>query len=89
MSELRIGAMIDGYQLTAQAPVDYIRGTRQRVINGRYVTGSWSDPWWGYHPERGWAVIKRWRNDALPATNYSAAVPALDTVVIDPWEEAA
>lgn len=56
MSGFRAGAVIDGYELLAQAPAE---------LSGRGAAdgndGWWSDPWWAYHPERGWACIRWWK----------------------------
>lgn len=82
---MNAGDFIDGYQLTAQAPVEYIRCSRTREINGRLVVGSWSDPWWAYCPKRGWALVRRWKNKEYPATQWSESVPATDTLVIESW----
>ena len=38
------GQWLDGYQAVAQAPVEFIHGSRSRPIDGHLITGSWSDP---------------------------------------------
>lgn len=86
---MRAGDMIDGYQAQFRADLGYTRNARrQRRIGGRQVTGSWSDPWWAYHPEHGWAIAKRWRNKAQPGYERDGrewrivTVPAADEIVL-------
>ena len=83
---IKLGMFFDSYQIVGQAPVDFIRGSRSRVIGDRYVTGSWRDPWWAYSHTEGWVVVKRWRNAEQPATRWSEFVPAQDVIVVTPWE---
>jgi hypothetical protein len=68
---MNYGDWIDGYQVQERAPLDYIRGERRRVVGKRYVNGAWSDPWWVYCPDRGWAVAKKWRQPAQTAVDYA------------------
>lgn len=92
--QVLLGDFIEGYQVVAQAPVEYIRGTRLRNIGGHAVKGSWSDPWWLYGPQ-GWAIVKRWKNKDTevydgwdPETNRMRSVPvaARNELVVFPWD---
>lgn len=73
----------DDYQLTDQAPLDFIRVSRTRTINRRMVQGSWSDPWWAWSHAHGWAIIRRWKNKEYAADKWSEAVPAMDVLVFN------
>jgi hypothetical protein len=100
---LTIGAWVDGYQLQGRAPVDFITGQRSRYLRltdggpQHYVRGSFSDPWWGYDPERGWAVAKRWQNKTQTLLDWTGSghraerveFPARDEVVVEPYAVAA
>lgn len=89
--EVQAGQWIDGYQVIDQAPVEFIRGSRSRPIDGHLITGSWSDPWWLYHPGRGWAVVRRWKNkdtevhDRVDGRIRVTPFPARDELVVEPW----
>lgn len=84
---MRLGERVGAYWVIDQAPLEFIQGSRTRAINGRLVTGSWSDPWWAYAPGLGWALLKRWRSKAVPGGKYAGPpIPALDEVVIEPWQ---
>jgi hypothetical protein len=97
-SGIRAGQMIDGYQAQAQAPVEFIRGERQRHLGGHYVRGAWSDPWWAYDPERGWAIVKRWRSKQQNALTWDTsgergryrkvAIEAIDELIAEPYTAA-
>jgi hypothetical protein len=86
-----LGTWVDGYQAIEQAPVEYIQGSRTRDIDGRSVRGSWSDPWWLYDRERGWALAKHWKNREQETRAWPGAratwvtIPARYEVVIEPW----
>ncbi len=96
------GDWIDGYQVQAQAPVDFIRGSRTRYLDGHAVKGAWSDPWWLYCPERGWAFVRRWRSKAQTGLDWTGGthlaalrrrpavveIPARDEIVVEPYGEA-
>ncbi len=87
---MRAGEMIEGYQAQAQAPLDYIRAGRHHTVDGHSVTGAWSDPWWVYDPQRGWAVAKTWRSRAQVTVEWERGamrgrkveVPAAEEVVL-------
>lgn len=89
---IKVGQMVDGYQVQAQAPLEYIKGGRQRVKGGRYVKGAWADPWWAYDPARGWAVVKVWRQREQVAIEWRAGarrgerieIPAAEEIVVEP-----
>lgn len=83
---MRLGDFIGPFQLQAQAPVEYVRGSRTREINGRLVKGSWSDPWWAYAPEYGFALIKRWKNREVPAFRDEPEIPATDEYIAERFE---
>jgi hypothetical protein len=85
-------AKIAAGQVQAQAPLDYIKGDRQRVQDGRYVKGAWADPWWAYSPEAGWAVVKVWRQREQVTIDWRAGavrgerveIPAAEEIVLQP-----
>jgi hypothetical protein len=89
--EVQAGQWIDGYQAIAQAPVDFIRGSRSRPLDGHLIKGSWSDPWWLYCPVRGYAVVKRWKNKDTEVYDWAdghvrvTPFPARNELVIEPW----
>jgi hypothetical protein len=93
--EVQLGQWIDGYQVMSQAPVDFIQGTRRRLFGKHLVTGSWSDPWWLYDPERGWAIVKRWKNrdteihDWVGGRILVTPFPARNELIIESWEDPA
>ncbi len=87
---IQAGSWIDGYQAVSPAPVEYIQGDRTRSIDGHTVKGSWSDPWWMYDPDRGWAIARRWRNKAQRVFAWSperhlADFPAREEREVTPW----
>jgi hypothetical protein len=90
---LAAGQWLEGYQVQAQAPVSFIQGSRSRPIDGHLVPGAWSDPWWLFCPDRGWAVAKRWRNKERQAVDWSrgwehsrrVTIAARDEVIVEPW----
>lgn len=61
---IQAGQWLGTYQAVSPALLSYIQGSRSRPIDGHLIPGSWSDPWWVYSPESGWAVAKTWRNPA-------------------------
>jgi hypothetical protein len=87
---MHAGEMIEGYQAQAQAPLEFIRGGRHHTVDGLHVTGAWSDPWWVYDPQRGWAVAKTWRSKEQDTVEWAAGemrgrrvtVPAAEETVI-------
>jgi hypothetical protein len=95
-AKITAGQMVGGYQVQAQAPLDYIKG-RQREQGGRYVRGAWSDPWWGYDPARGWAVVKVWRQREQVTVDWRpgavrgelVTIPAAEEIVAEAVEPAA
>lgn len=90
-AEVQAGDWIEGYQALSQAPVEYIKGSRTRYIDGHCVIGSWSDPWWLYHPERGWAIVKRWKNRDTEVHDWRdghvvvTPFPARNELITEPW----
>ena len=90
---LKAGAWLDGYQAQAQAPEYFTQGSRSRHNDGHYVRGAWSDPWWLYCPDRGWAIAKRWKSKAQTGLDWVAGehrarrveIPAVDEVAVEPW----
>src|SRR5690348_183181 len=87
--QTRAGQWIGGYQAVSPAPLSYIQGSRSRPLGGHLITGSWSDPWWMYSSEHGWAVAKHWRNRATKVFGWSdghstmTEFPARDEVVLE------
>ena len=88
---LTLGQEVGGYVAIEQAPVDFIAGSRTRLVEGHLVVGSWADPWWLYGPG-GWAVAKRWRNKRKEikkrqddGTIKAIVIEARDELVIEPW----
>ncbi len=90
-TDFQAGSWIDGYQAVSPAPVEFIKGERSRHIDGHYVKGAWSDPWWMYDPERGWAVSRRWKNKEQQVLQWAdgrhqvAAFPAREEREVTPW----
>ncbi len=90
-TDFQAGTWIDGYQAVSPAPVEFIKGERSRYIDGHYVKGAWSDPWWVYDPERGWAVARRWKNKAQQVLRWAdgrhqvTAFPAREEREVAPW----
>ena len=93
-AEMHAGMWLEGYQAQAQAPVDFIQGSRTRYLDGHGIRGSWSDPWWLYDPARGWAVAKTWRNkdqellDWTGGGHRAVRIPfaARAEIVVEPYE---
>lgn len=50
------GQVIGGYQLLAQAPASY---SGPGALEGHH--GWWSDPWWGYSRQEGFALLRHWK----------------------------
>jgi hypothetical protein len=73
-----------GYELVGQAPAE-LSGRAQWEDSGCRYDGWWSDPWWGYSPERGWACIRWWK----PVAWQRRAVSAGPRVIPWPFEEEA
>ena len=92
--KIKAGQVIDGYQVQAQAPLDYIKGERYRRVDGRNVKGAYADPWWAYDPARGWAVAKRWKNREQVTIDWKPGamrgerveIPAAEDIVIEAVE---
>jgi hypothetical protein len=90
-AEVQAGQWIDGHQAIDRAPVEFIRGSRSRPLDGHLITGSWSDPWWLYCPVRGYAVVKRWKNKDTEVHDWTdgrvtvTPFPARNELVIEPW----
>ena len=97
-AEIRAGMWLEGYQAQAQAPVDFIRSERTRYLDvdgedhGVAVKGAWSDPWWLYSPERGWAIAKCWRSKTQDVfvwrgqTSGHVHVDAITEYIVESWE---
>ena len=90
-TDFQAGSWIDGYQAVSPAPVEFIKGERSRHIDGHHVKGAWSDPWWVYDPERGWAVSRRWKNKEQQVLQWTdgrhqvTAFPAREEREVTPW----
>ena len=90
-TDMQAGNWLDGYQAVSPAPVEFIKGERQRYIDGRHINGAWSDPWWLYGPGRGWAVARRWRSKDQDGLEYRDGryrlvhIPALEEREVAPW----
>lgn len=80
---MRAGEVVGPYELVEQAPLEFIRFPRTRQVGSRLITGSWSEPWWAYCPERGWVIVRRWKNKPFEADRWSPAVPALNCLVLN------
>lgn len=84
---------MDGFQAVSPAPLEFIRGSRSRPLDGHLVAGSWSDPWWLYSPEGRWAVAKRWKNPDTKVFGWGNGhgtvtdFPARNELVVTPWED--
>jgi hypothetical protein len=72
------------WEVIAQAPTAWVTHVpRHREIEGRIVTGSWSDPWWLYCQVGGWAIARRWKNKAISGWLSTPAIEARDEIVIE------
>lgn len=82
---LKLGGFVGPYQLIEEAPLDYIKVSRYRAINGREIKGSWSTPWWAWSPEERWVLIRRWKNKLIEAGMWTVSpeVPAKNVLVVN------
>jgi hypothetical protein len=86
---LRIGQAVEGYLVVDQAPAALIRGSSTRAIEGHMIAGSWSEPWWLYSPDLGWAIAKRWKNRqtrTFGPGGTGVTIASRDEIVIESWK---
>lgn len=92
--EMKAGDMLEGHQAIGQAPVGILGNERRRIINGGYVKGSFSDPWWMAGPGGKFAVSQRWKSPAQTASQpkdgkwQTVKIPAKDERVLTPVSSA-
>jgi len=84
---LEVGDWVGPYQVQAQAPAGLLSAKRSRHDGNILIRGSWSDPWWGYAPDAGWAVLRRWKSPEQASWSQGATVTiqARDERVVVPW----
>lgn len=79
---LRPGLVVQGHEVISTAPLELSKGYGFRIVNGAKVSGTYSQPHWGFGP-LGWVVVRRWKTRGQAATKWTEAVPEMNVIVVN------